>query len=57
MKATDRTQDWSEVLKGATPEQVANVPLQPWKPPKFRSRLKVTGIRRGLYIYPNAERS
>ncbi len=34
-KASDGpTQDWSEVLKGATPEAVAKALLQPQKPLK-----------------------
>ena len=33
-----KTQDWSEVLKGATPEAVAWALLQPRKPIKPRSK-------------------
>lgn len=32
------TQDWSEVLKGATPEKVAAALLQPRKPLKPRPK-------------------
>ena len=32
------TQDWSEVLKGATPEAVAKALLQPRKPLKPRRK-------------------
>ena len=33
-KGKGTTQDWSETLKGATPEAVANALLQPQKPLK-----------------------
>lgn len=32
-----KTQDWSEVLKGATPEAVARALLQPRKPIKAKA--------------------
>lgn len=37
-KPDGKTQDWSEVLKGATPEAVARALLQPRKPIKPRSK-------------------
>jgi len=36
--AKDRPQDWSEILKGATPEAVAKALLQPRKPLKPRRK-------------------
>lgn len=37
-KPKDRPQDWSEILKGATPEAVAKALLQPRKPLKSRRK-------------------
>lgn len=37
-KPPEKPQDWSEVLKGATPEAVAKALLQPRKPLKPRPK-------------------
>ena len=37
-KPSRQTQDWSEVLEGATPEAVAKALLQPRKPLKPRPK-------------------
>ena len=51
-KGDGATQDWSEVLKGATPEAVAEALLKPRKPikPPPASEMPFTPLLLGLQV-------